>query len=107
MQFLKKKSDYERLRNATQRRVSRYFIVVYTHDTSITEPHFGVTVSKKVGRAVTRNRVKRRIRAFLRSGSVPTREGIALYNIIALPSVVDVRWSDFVSDLSYCLSGVA
>ena len=106
MHFLKKKSDYDLLRKSTNKRVSKLFLVVFLKDERFNEPHFGITVSKKVGHAVVRNKVKRRIRAFLRNGVDISHCQYSMYNIIALPSVVGVAWDDFCDDLTKCLSKI-
>ena len=96
---LKSKKEYRRLSQCTQKTVGRYFIVVYLFDSMILEPLVGITVSKKVGNAVVRNKVKRRIRAFLRAYIAPVSKAGFLCNVIALPSAVNADWESFQKDL--------
>ena len=62
---LRHQREYQRVFACGTKRVSSAF-VVYVLPT--TEPHsrLGLAVSKRIGNAVTRNRVKRRARAFFR-----------------------------------------
>ena len=99
---LTSKKDYTRLRESTQKVVGKYFVVVYLVDVSNANHLVGMTVSKKVGNAVIRNKVKRRIRAFLREYDIECRFGF-MCNIIALPIVVGIDWILFKKDLVQCL----
>lgn len=64
----------ERLRKHNQfchvqnkgRRIGGKFIVLIFTPSSILYPRFGITVSKKCGHAVVRNKIKRRLRDILR-----------------------------------------
>lgn len=47
-------------------RQSRHFIVLSRERPGAEWPRVGITVSRKIGNAVTRNRVKRRVREFFR-----------------------------------------
>jgi len=117
MRQLKDSRSYRLLRASTKKVVGRYFIVVYLPDSDcrgtisgVRGPHqessAGFTVSKKVGNAVIRNRVKRRIRAFLRDYTAPTLPIPFKCNIIALPAAVSADWLSFTHDLSVCLSRI-
>ena len=76
---LRKRADFLRLSHAGKKLHQSHFIVIYlrTQDGSC---RFGITVSRKVGNAVTRNRVKRLVREICRHAIyVPPAE----YSIIA------------------------
>ena len=119
---LKSKSAYSLLRECKQKIVGKYFIVVYMFDEAIAESAAGITVSKKVGNAVVRNKVKRRIKAFLNGYTIgrseiasagltspppsPKGEGVGqcfYCNIIALSTSVGVEWTVFKSELERSL----
>lgn len=65
---MRKRPDLVRVQRDGKARHSRYFVVV--SDTS-GRGRLGITVSKKVGNAVTRNRVKRVVREFVRTACAP------------------------------------
>lgn len=70
------------------------------------EARFGFTVSKKIGGAVVRNRVRRRLRALvaaLRPSDV--RSGCD-YVVIARPGAVGRTFSDLAADLQQALNRV-
>ncbi len=58
----------------------------------------GIVVSKKVGNAVIRNRVKRRVRAFMRENvhQHPANQKLV---IIAKPDAGVASWQEITSDL--------
>jgi ribonuclease P protein component len=63
---LRKRPEYLQLADEGQRLLSRHFILVYAareHPTS----RLGITVTKKVGPAVVRNRLKRVCREYFRT----------------------------------------
>lgn len=70
------------------------------------EARFGYTVSKKVGGAVVRNRVRRRFRALTASlGSDQTQPGFD-YVLIARTPAIDRPFSDLKTDLDVALARV-
>ncbi|MBW2542100.1 MAG: ribonuclease P protein component [Deltaproteobacteria bacterium] len=79
--------DFTRVVKSGQRRVAGSFVVVLALETdsdggkpSAGRPRLGVTVSKRVGNAVDRNRVKRRIREWFRRARtrLPQRSAIVV-----------------------------
>ena len=63
---LRKRSEFLRLAGAAQKRASRGILVVWQGN-GLANARLGVTVSRKVGCAVVRNRIKRYIRETFRT----------------------------------------
>jgi ribonuclease P protein component len=66
----------------------------------------GFVVSKAVGSAVTRNRVKRRLRHLMRERVAGLDEG-SLVVVRALPAAADAPYADLGAELDRCLARVA
>ena len=76
---------------------------------------FGQTVSKKIGNAVVRNKVKRRIRAAMLDISRDALDKLNQigylinnqdYIIIAKKEIKDASYPDIISDLKFCFKGI-
>lgn len=64
---LRLKSDFERIKRVGQDRNAGVFIVSYRRrEAALHGPRLGLVVSRRVGNAVVRNRVKRRLRTVFR-----------------------------------------
>lgn len=72
---------------------------------SLEQPRVGLVVSKAVGGAVVRNRVKRRLRHLLRE-ALPSLSAGELLVVRALPAAGGAPWTELRSDLERCLRGV-
>ena len=59
----------------------------------------GLTVTKKIGNAVTRNRARRRMRALARSYLVPLAQAGIDYVLIARHDTVNADWQDMAKGL--------
>jgi ribonuclease P protein component len=70
-----------------------------------TPPRVGFVVSKAVGNAAVRNKVKRRLRHQARE-HVPTLPGSAVLVIRALPAAAAASYEELGSDLARCLQRV-
>ncbi len=62
---IRRRSDYARIWREGKRRQTEHFLVSLMPN-SLPFPRLGIVVSKRVGQAVERNRLKRRIREFFR-----------------------------------------
>ena len=74
---LRSSKDFRRVSREGVRRRSRHFVLLLAPAGDLApagQAHLGITVSRKVGNAVTRNRVKRGIREWFR-GSEPRLPG--------------------------------
>ena len=74
---LKKNSDFRRLYAKGKSAVTPY-MVVYTRPNRLGENRLGYTVSVKLGHAVVRNRVRRRLREIYRLNAPSLRQGFDL-----------------------------
>ena len=71
---LKKNSDFRRL-YAKGKSAANAFLVLYCRPNRRNENRFGYTVSTKLGHAVVRNRVRRRLREIVRLNDPALKQG--------------------------------
>ena len=93
------------LSNNGKRHFSDFFIVI-TRNNHLSRSRLGITVSKRVGKAVTRNRIKRIIREYFRLNRqfLPGRLDI---NIIARQSTAKLEAAAIRVRLKDCFEMVA
>jgi len=94
---LKQNRDFQRLYKRGGKAVSKNLIIYYRKNQE--QGHrVGITVSKKVGSAVVRNKVKRRIKECFRKveGKIPKPHDIV---IVARPRCAESEFSDILKDL--------
>lgn len=65
--------------------------------------YHGLTASKKVGNAVSRNRAKRRLRSLVRETLEPNARKDRAYVLIARPATIDAPYETMKRDLSWAL----
>jgi ribonuclease P protein component len=82
--------DFDRVyrRPDRRRRSQRFLLVVRRRDQGASR--WGLTVQARLGNAVLRNRIKRRLRELLRRASLP-----AGWDIVVQPRSPDVATADF------------
>lgn len=69
MKFITSNRDYQRVYENCKILKGNLFIFLIQKEISVDSLSVGIVVSKKVGNAVVRNKVKRRIKAFIRENS--------------------------------------
>ncbi|MGK2859568.1 MAG: ribonuclease P protein component [Thermoanaerobaculia bacterium] len=81
------------------------FVVVFVLANERNEPRIGVTVTKKFGNAVFRNRAKRWVREVYRRARLPLGLSTKHVDIVVnvKPSATSVEFCDFASDLQRTL----
>ena len=99
---LTRRQDYLRIYRHGQKRVGRAFIVY-----GLRQPEqgrkFGFAVSRKTGKAVTRNRIKRYLREFYRTHRAQLPEDLHLV-VVARPAAAAMRFDECREALSRLLT---
>jgi ribonuclease P protein component len=98
---IKSSQEFAKLFNTGKRVVSNNLILLTSVPTYQTEQlRFGVTASKKLGNAVLRNRIKRRLRAVARA-YLPSNATSADYILIGRKQTLHAKYQDIIRDLAY------
>ena len=93
---LLKRSEYLVVQNRGTRVVTRHFVILL-YNSPLTHPRIGVTVSKKVGNAVVRNRVRRRVKEVFRQNKAWFPDGQDIVIIAkkrAAEATLEEIWQD-------------
>jgi len=109
MRFLTKRCEYTAFSRTDLRIRTRRFVVLCRFDAEQSSFSVGLTISKKVGCAVQRNRMKRRIKAYLRHAQYEGPAGWQA-NIIAYAQSGTIDWdtlSQEMNDITRQLTGLA
>ncbi len=69
-------------------------------------PRFGFTVTKKMGNAVIRNRIKRRLREAVREKAMPLAKAGNDYVIISRHKALDCPFPDLLRDMEFAFSRI-
>ena len=97
---LKQNSDFRRL-YARGKHAAAPCVVVYCHRSRYPRNRTGFTVSKKLGNAVTRNRVRRRLREIARLNAEHTKQGYDLI-LVARSRAVNAEYQKLEADVLHC-----
>ncbi len=94
---IKKNEDFRKV-YAKGRSVGSKILVIYRAKTPSEEKRFGFTISKKVGKAVVRNRMKRILKEICRLNSNWFKAG---YDYVLIPrkSAIDKSYNDLQEEL--------
>jgi len=99
MESLTKNHEFKRLYNKGKNAASKY-VVVYCAGNYSAVNRLGITVSTKLGGAVIRNRIRRRLKEIYRLNELNLRKG---YNIVfvARHGSRDAKWKELESSVLY------
>lgn len=75
-------------------------------ETSPSGPRFGFTVTKRLGSAVVRNRIRRRLREALRAQALASAEAGLDYVVVARAAALRLPFDTLVADFCQALSKV-
>jgi ribonuclease P protein component len=98
---IRKRRDYVTIYQQGVRLYSDHFIIV-VHRNNVGLKRLGITVTKKVGNAVKRNRIKRLIREFFRRNKVTLRDSQDVV-IIAKRALPALTYGDVYGELERLL----
>jgi len=101
-QRLRTPAEFRRVRDASQRVWAHPLLVLYVAPNDLDQPRVGITVSSRVGKAVVRNRVRRRLRDAVRARLDHLADGTDLL-VIARPSSATATWSELCAALDAVL----
>ncbi|MEM8962048.1 MAG: ribonuclease P protein component [Acidobacteriota bacterium] len=102
---LRQSADFSRCYRRGRRRRG-FLLMLVTHRNDTGRPRLGITASRKVGNAVVRNRVKRRIREIFRR--LPQRSQLPSLDIVVHvhPTAGRASFDDLSTELSHHLGSL-
>lgn len=101
---LRKSNDFRRVFTRGRRSATRYF-VIYTLPNRLDAPRIGIQIRRKIGTAVTRNRIKRMVREVFRRMKGDFREPVDVI-LIAETGMPGMRRIEFETSFRTALQGV-
>lgn len=103
MEFLKKRADYLALRHGARAQAASFLMARRRRGDETVAVRVGLTVTKKLGGAVIRNRIRRRLRAAVREVFPQFAEPGCDYVLIARVPAFDRAWGDLLDDVKRAL----
>ncbi len=98
---IKKSDEIEKVMKKGVRSSSKYFVIYKLENNETNHFRFATSVGKKIGNAVNRNLVKRRIRSAVDSFNLSLKNMDVF--IVAKSTVNDLSYQDLVKQISYLL----
>jgi ribonuclease P protein component len=100
--WLRSAADFRRVREQSPRVWPHPLLVLHVAPNDLDHARIGITVSSRVGKAVVRNRIRRRLREALRARFSSLRVGYDLL-IVARPGSARASWNDLCAALNVVL----
>lgn len=96
---LRKRAEYLAVRGGEKRRGPLFLIETRDRGDAL-PPRFGITVTKKVGNAVTRNRIRRRLKEAVRTHAADDMAAGSDYVIVGRREVLNAPFEELKTELS-------
>jgi ribonuclease P protein component len=103
MVFLKKRADFLAMRHLKGASTKSFLAVRRDRADGDPTMRFGFTITKKIGHAVMRNRIRRRLREAVRAVAPQAGETGSDYVLIARPAAYGRAFPDLLDDLQRAL----
>lgn len=84
--------------------IKNKFVVIYNKDNNLNFSRFGIAVGKKIGNAVTRNKIKRQLRMIITNNKKLFKNSYD-YIIIVKTSVLDVSYKELEDSIIDLING--
>lgn len=96
IEIIKSSRDYTAIINTNKSRKNKYFSIYYRENNG--DSKYGITVPKKTGNAVERNKIKRRIKSIIDNNKNTIQKGYD-YVIIVKKGIIDLTYLDIQKEL--------
>jgi len=102
--IVKKAEDYNRIIKKRQGTKNKYFII-NKEENKENIPKFGITFTKNIGNAVTRNKLKRRIKSII-DNNKKIYQNNQTYIIIAKKTTLELTYQELEKELTYLMKKI-
>ena len=99
--IVKEKKDFD-LAFKIRNQIATKYTYIYNKDNDLKKYRFGICASKKLGNAVTRNKIKRRLKDIIDKSKLQFE--FKDYIIVLKKSVIDAKYSELKEDIINALS---
>lgn len=99
---VKKNQEIESILKEKKYVSNTYFSIYKKKNSETSHFRYAISVGKKIGHAVIRNKIKRQITAILDNLSIDLNKNTDVF-IIARPKVVELSYNDMLKQLEYLL----